>query len=462
MKKALSLILALVMCISLIPLGASASGGASISLEKKQFGRCEPFDVAVTGITAQMEEESFVGIYKKGAEEWETYSDVYVFSGYKYPPAGSSRLTFIAPDEPGEYEVRLYDRTEGEAISTIPFTVSGTAAGYGDKWLQMSRSSFDPNEPIDAMVFGLTMQEAENRAWVGMFKKGASHYDFDDYRFVHGGDSVWGLYAGCKQWFTAPVENGNYELRLFRAGGGMGDVDYDAAFVTSVPFTVGKVAKSGSISLDKKEYKGFEGIIVSISGITDQMVASRANLALCEKGASHENAGPAAFVSQGDSVETRLTAPNKNGEYEIRLYSMEGGNSDETLVMSVPFTVDGETGADWAKEELEKASELGLIPDSLKGQDLEKPITRAVRKTRALCGRRADFRLGERQRLFHVRQWDNPWRRRQQVRAEKYDERRGSAGLRERDAPAGSDHRRAHGRKFEIGKMGKQCGWCSL
>ena len=34
MKKALSLILALVMCVSLITLGASASGGASISLEK--------------------------------------------------------------------------------------------------------------------------------------------------------------------------------------------------------------------------------------------------------------------------------------------------------------------------------------------------------------------------------------------------------------------------------------------
>ena len=33
--------------------------------------------------------------------------------------------------------------------------------------------------------------------------------------------------------------------------------------------------------------------------------------------------------------------------------------------------------SDWAKAEIEKADELGLIPDSLKGQDLTKPITRA-------------------------------------------------------------------------------------
>lgn len=33
--------------------------------------------------------------------------------------------------------------------------------------------------------------------------------------------------------------------------------------------------------------------------------------------------------------------------------------------------------SDWAKSEIEKADKLGLIPDSLKGADLTKPITRA-------------------------------------------------------------------------------------
>ena len=34
-------------------------------------------------------------------------------------------------------------------------------------------------------------------------------------------------------------------------------------------------------------------------------------------------------------------------------------------------------GSDWAQGELKKADELGLIPDTLKGADLTKPITRA-------------------------------------------------------------------------------------
>ncbi|MDR1537837.1 MAG: hypothetical protein LBU32_07535 [Clostridiales bacterium] len=34
-------------------------------------------------------------------------------------------------------------------------------------------------------------------------------------------------------------------------------------------------------------------------------------------------------------------------------------------------------GSDWATAKLEKADELGLIPDTLKGADLTKPITRA-------------------------------------------------------------------------------------
>ncbi|MCL2059135.1 MAG: S-layer homology domain-containing protein [Oscillospiraceae bacterium] len=34
-------------------------------------------------------------------------------------------------------------------------------------------------------------------------------------------------------------------------------------------------------------------------------------------------------------------------------------------------------GSDWAMEELRKAADMGLVPDSLKGQDLTRPITRA-------------------------------------------------------------------------------------
>jgi len=72
-----------------------------------------------------------------------------------------------------------------------------------------------------------------------------------------------------------------------------------------------------------------------------------------------------------------MYAPNQNGEFEMRLYNNGGVFTDDTYVMSVPFTVSGATGSSWAQAELEKANALGLIPDALKGQDLTRPITRA-------------------------------------------------------------------------------------
>ena len=381
MKKALHLFLALVLCLSLVPLTAAAAG-PEISLAKTQFGRCEPFDVSYTGITAKMEEDGvFVAIYRPGAEDWDSYSDVFVYKSAEYPPAGSGKITFIAPDEPGQYEVRLYEGVDGgyHLIKTITFTVSGTSNAYGDKWLQLPRSNYNPNEYIEAMVFNLTPQEAED-AWVGLYKKGAIHDDFLDYRGVTGGDSEWGLYAGCKAVFTAPSENGEYELRLFRVGKGMyGSANLSGALVTTVPFTVGVVEKSGSISLNKTTYTANEKLIITVSDITDQMVASRAFIALCAKGTSHENAVPGFYVRQGTSTVDILTAPNKNGEFEIRLYSKESNNNAATFVTSAPFTVTGALGSGWAQEQkiFEKAEEFGLIPDRLRGSDWTKPITRA-------------------------------------------------------------------------------------
>ena len=46
-------------------------------------------------------------------------------------------------------------------------------------------------------------------------------------------------------------------------------------------------------------------------------------------------------------------------------------------VMTFGFTASAYTASDWAKAELTKADENGLIPESLKEADLTKPITRA-------------------------------------------------------------------------------------
>jgi len=178
----------------------------------------------------------------------------------------------------------------------------------------MAKSNFEPNEEIIAMLFGITEQMGtwsidENMAEICIYKKGAGHGEYVDSRFVYGGyiDHQWVAGVPSRAAFWALNEPGEYEMRLYS----MIDSHKSAeTFISSVPFTIGKVAKSGRISIDKTAYIAFEPIKVTLTGITDQMVTSRAYITVCEKGAKHEDAGGGIGVSAGSSVEERLTAPN--------------------------------------------------------------------------------------------------------------------------------------------------------
>jgi hypothetical protein len=108
------------------------------------------------------------------------------------------------------------------------------------------------------------------------------------------------------------------------------------------------------------------------------MEKAGAYVSIFKKGAAHDEYGTFKYVKAGNSV-VELEAPNLNGEFEMRLYSIDHNYTDESFVMSVPFTLSGAVdynASDWAKTEIKKADEMGLIPDSLKGADLTKPITR--------------------------------------------------------------------------------------
>ena len=250
-------------------------------------------------------------------------------------------------------------------LSLIPMT----ALAYGNEYIQLEKSNFDPGEPIAVTLSGITQQIADGQASVGLYYAGET-------RTPDQAENPW--YEPINQTGTMQftcdrvMPNGEYEMRIHF-------YDWDNSvrkWLTSVPFTIGKVAKEGSISLNKTAYTAFEEIIVSVSGITEQMVASKAFVGIYKKGAKHDEYGLWDYVKQGSSTLT-LTAYNQNGEFEMRLYTFRDILNDDTFVMSVPFTISGATGSGWAQEELEKANALGLIPDCLKGQDLTKPITRA-------------------------------------------------------------------------------------
>lgn len=205
-------------------------------------------------------------------------------------------------------------------------------------------------------------------AFVAIYRAGAAHDEFGDWdRPETAGTSQLILYA--------PAEPGAYEMRLYRK-----DYEYtDATFVMRMPFTVG-LAQQGRISLPGSAFQAGQEIPVMVSDISQEMEMARAFIGIYRKGAGHDDSYIAwSNVRAGNST-VNLRAPAEDGEFEVRLYSQDHRYSDETLVMSVPFSVSGaveQTVSDWAVPEIAKADELGLIPDSLKNADLTKPITRA-------------------------------------------------------------------------------------
>lgn len=248
-------------------------------------------------------------------------------------------------------------------MSLIPTTVFAEGAA-----ISLNKTVYAPGERIVVTVTGITQQMLEDDAFVSIYKAGAEHSEWGEYFWVKAGDS--------QDEFRAPDVYGSYEMRLYRKNG-----EYtDETFVMKVAFRVGDVtlANSGRIELEKDAYLANSKIPVKVFEITEQMEMDDAFVSIYKKGAQHNQWGVYAYPKAGDST-IELTAPNLNGDFEMRLYSEDHFYSDATFVMSVPFKLSGATipkGSSWAAGEIEKAEALGLIPDSIKKADLTKPITR--------------------------------------------------------------------------------------
>ena len=231
--------------------------------------------------------------------------------------------------------------------------------------ISLNDTLFAPNEEIIVDVSGITEQMVKDEAYVSIYKKGAGHKEYMSWHRPNVGTS--------RLKFEAPAETGSYEMRLYK----IDHVYTDESFVLGIDFQVA-LAKQGKISLEKNTYLAEQIIPVTVSEITQEMEKADAYVAIFKKGAAHDEYGAYKYVRAGNSV-VELEAPNLNGEFEMRLYSIDHNYTDESFVMSVPFTLSGAVdynASDWAKTEIKKADEMGLIPDSLKGVDLTKPITR--------------------------------------------------------------------------------------
>jgi hypothetical protein len=117
MKKTLLILFLSAAMILTVTIPVFAVGNDMLQLNKSEFDPGEDIEVTVSNITMRiLEEVVFVGIYKKDSfyNEFGEWGNVYELD--------TSHFTFNAPDEIGEYEMRLY-REDENLLAFVAFTV---------------------------------------------------------------------------------------------------------------------------------------------------------------------------------------------------------------------------------------------------------------------------------------------------------------------------------------------------
>ena len=263
-------------------------------------------------------------------------------------------------------------------LSLMTFTAvaaDGVSKSAQGVTVTIDQSNYQQGEEITISYSGMIPANEAGTYYDGAFtisKVGSDHKTFVEEDNI----SINNEGASGEVIMNAPSEDGEYELRLYTESW-----SYwynDNSFVLKIPFTVGAV-KTGAISLPQTEYIANEKMVVDYNGITAEMVSAGAFIGIFKEGEA-----VSAWLQQDNDVvkegagQVTLDVPNINGKFEVRLYNVKSSNAGESnLIMSLPITISGATASEWAVAELERAEELGLIPDCLEGEDLTQDITRA-------------------------------------------------------------------------------------
>ena len=262
-------------------------------------------------------------------------------------------------------------------LSLMTFTVSAAEVSATAQGITVTidKSNYQPGEKIYYGWSGVDgrYEEISGVLWatLAISKAGSEHDDYIDNAYADT-ESAEINYEGTN-YFTAPAEDGAYEIRFYWTC-----YCEEQYFVLSIPITVGAV-KTGAISLPKTDCIANETMVVEYSGITSEMVNGQAFVGIYRDGDDIKGWTSYDYkeVKEG-SGQVELAVPNINGKFEVRLYNASFAVAGEkNLVMRVPFNITGATASEWAVSELEKAEEMGLIPEILDGADLTADITRA-------------------------------------------------------------------------------------
>jgi len=175
----------------------------SLSITTKTIKPAQAFDVKITS-KLPMNDSAWIGIFKSGSDRENQRG----FTSYNYIRENKSDiLTMLAPDQVGDYELRVYAAEYGALITHLDFHL-GKLELTGVEF-SLNKTKYAPDEEIIVKYTG--HKNLTDRSWLGLFEAGTekqNNNDFIDYQYLKpkiGGQLV----------FKAPSIKGLYQLRLF-------------------------------------------------------------------------------------------------------------------------------------------------------------------------------------------------------------------------------------------------------
>lgn len=357
-KKALTIILSLCLVMTMFSI-TPAHAAASISLNKTEYKVSEKGQATITGLISGDDTDSiWIGIAPEGERLENTELSCY----YDELPS-SNIFDFETPNKVGKYEVRLLDYNYN-LFAKASFTVVAPMAGSED--ITLSKTELKLYEPMSVTVKGLTKEQMENGAWLGIAKWDEKIENTLTECYIQD------LPVDNTYKFKAPYKFGKYEIRVFS--------DYDYSLFGKAEFlVVSSKAKPGDILLSKTSVNPGEKMSVTVKGLTPGELESGAWIGIAESGERLQNTLIGAYIS--DLPVTNIyefTAPDRTGKYEVRVFCSSDMKDEEYeygTFGKAEFIVGGapveeisagyEGLASWAASEVNQAKNEGLVTNKV-------------------------------------------------------------------------------------------------
>lgn len=283
---------------------------------------------------------SWVGLYQATASH--ATSNGYL--GYKYINAVESITnTFNAPNEPGEYEFRVFDSKPEKEVASIPFIVVGIDPREIN--IKIASSEITPGNNFDVKIE--TELELSRTAWIGIYKSTAETNTSNGY-FSY--NYLKDMKENNLQ-MKAPMEVGNFELRLYNSDPGV--------LIKQESFYIGELNLPGiSFQLDKKSYEPEENMEIVYVGHKDLTNQSWFGLYLADDD-TREVKGylDYRYLQPKTGGKLYFKTPSKKGEYEVRMFY---SNTGPMLLEPLPFSVSSSLDKSYLENQIETKGKVIL------------------------------------------------------------------------------------------------------